>query len=277
MKAPSTHLGRVFGTPWPGVYGTCMASNRHYGRHWHATFGLRLLDHGAQSSASGQGLVDAYAGDLITTNPGEVHDGRPLGGTARRWRMLYLDPAVMASMGGPAVELTRPVISDTRLRGALRQLLGQLQDWHAGSQPADACGLAREEALVRVCALLLARYSTRAPEPEAGADLRRVRERLGDDLLNPPTLPDLAAMVGLSKYQVLRRFERAYGMPPHAWLQSRRVERVRGLIRQGVSLADAAACSGFADQSHMTRLFTRQFGFTPGAWRAAQGARPGLQ
>lgn len=277
MKTPSTHLGRVFGTPWPGVYGTCMASDRHYGRHWHATFGLGLLDHGAQSSASGRGPVDAYAGDLITTNPGEVHDGRPLGGTARHWRMVYLDPAVMASMGGPAVELTHPVISDHRLRGALLRLLVQLHDWHAGSQAAEPSGLACEEALVRVCGLLLDQHSTRAPEPEAGADLRRVRERLADDLLHPPTLQDLAAMVGLSKYQVLRRFERAYGVPPHAWLQSRRVERVRALIRQGLSLADAAACSGFADQSHMTRLFTRQFGFTPGAWRAAQGARPGLQ
>lgn len=277
MKAPATHLGRVFGTPWPGVYGTCMASGRHYGRHWHATFGLGLLDHGAQSSASGRGPVEAYAGDLITTNPGEVHDGRPLGGPARHWRMLYLDPAVMASMGAPAVELTRPVISDNRLRGALLRLLAQLQDWHPGRVPADTSGLACEEALVRVCGLLLERHSTRAPEPAARADLRRVRERLADDLLNPPTLPDLAALAGLSKYQVLRRFERLHGMPPHAWLQSLRVERVRALIRQGASLADAAAGGGFADQSHMTRFFMRQFGFTPGAWRATQGAGPGLQ
>lgn len=199
---------------------------------------------------------------------------------AARWaarRGVYLDPAVMASMGGPAVELTRPVISDHRLRGALLRLLVQLQDWRAGGQPADTCGLACEEALVRVCGLLLDRHSTRAPDPAAGADLRRVRERLADDLLSPPSLHDLAAMVGLSKYQVLRRFERAYGMPPHAWLQSRRVERVRALIRQGISLANAAACSGLADQSHMTRLFKRQFGFTPGAWRAIQGARLGPQ
>jgi AraC-like DNA-binding protein len=49
---------------------------------------------------------------------------------------------------------------------------------------------------------------------------------------------------------------------------------VRGLIRAGTGLADAAAACGFADQPHMTRLFTRQFGFTPGAW---QRARQGLQ
>jgi AraC-like DNA-binding protein len=41
------------------------------------------------------------------------------------------------------------------------------------------------------------------------------------------------------------------------------------LIRRGTSLADTAAASGFADQSHMTRIFTRHFGFTPGAWQRA--------
>ena len=68
---------------------------------------------------SGRGIVDARAGEVITTNPGEVHDGRPLGGASRRWRMIYLDPSVMASMAGrpePSaadVRLTRPVIQDT--------------------------------------------------------------------------------------------------------------------------------------------------------------------
>jgi AraC-like DNA-binding protein len=96
-----------------------------------------------------------------------------------------------------------------------------------------------------------------------------VRERLADDLQNPPTLGELAAMVGASKYQLLRRFEKACGLPPHAWLQQQRAERARGLIRRGLPLAEAAAECGFSDQSHMTRVFARLYGFTPGAWRAA--------
>ena len=61
------------GSPWPGVYGTHLASGRHFGRHWHAVFGVGLLEDGAQRSASGRGAVEAFAGDVITTNPGEVH------------------------------------------------------------------------------------------------------------------------------------------------------------------------------------------------------------
>jgi AraC-like DNA-binding protein len=98
-----------------------------------------------------------------------------------------------------------------------------------------------------------------------------VRERLVDELVHPPTLAELAAMTGLSRYQVLRRFERTYGVPPHAWLLRERAERARVLIGDGASLAGAAAACGFADQSHMTRVFTRHFGFTPGAWKRAVG------
>ncbi len=286
-SAAPHHQCQVFGSPWEGVYGTQIESSRHYGRHWHAVYGLGLLDDGAQSSASGRGPVDAYAGDLITTNPGEVHDGQPLGGPSRRWRMVYLEPQVLHAMAGElataspqGLALARPVIQhDTALREALHQLLQRLAHWSTASQTsASLAPLACEEALVQTCALLLGRHAN-APRPHAlGADaseqVRQVRDRLADRLLAPPTLTQLAAMAGLGKYQLLRRFTQAYGLPPHAWLLQQRAERARHLVLHGTSLAEAAADCGFADQSHMTRIFARQFGFTPGAWQKATAGRP---
>jgi AraC-like DNA-binding protein len=276
MKQASRHHAQVFGSPWTGVYGTHLDSDRHFGRHWHAVFGLGLLDYGAQRSASGRGVVEAFAGDIITTNPGEVHDGQPLGGPSRRWRMVYIDPAVMASMTGipqvttnPALELTRPVLQDAYLRQALARLLAQLQRWDAGAFTNVADALACEESLVTVCAVVQAGPPQPQVERRVRDDLHHVRERLADVPLESPTLTELAVMAGISKFQLLRRFEKAYGLTPYAWLLQQRTERARHLIRSGASLADAAAASGFADQSHMTRVFTRQFGFTPGALRQA--------
>jgi AraC-like DNA-binding protein len=55
----------------------------------------------------------------------------------------------------------------------------------------------------------------------------------------------------------------------------RRLDLVRRLMLTGASLADVAAHAGFADQSHMTRQFTRAFGMPPARWRAiARGAAP---
>lgn len=271
------HRCRVIGSPWGGVYCTVTESARHYGRHWHATYGLGLVEHGAQSSASGRGAVDAYAGDLIATNPGEVHDGRPLGGPSRRWRIVYLDPAVFAAMrgcpGSPVTgsdpQITHPVMKDAVLSRALRGLFARLEAWNIATWRSSAELMACDEALVRTCGLLTARHTTCPPREEVSADVRGVRDRLADEVLDPPTLCDLAGMVGLSRFQLLRRFEKVYGVPPHAWLLLQRGERARRLIRDGLSLSQAAVSCGFADQSHMTRSFLRQFGFTPGAWRQA--------
>jgi AraC-like DNA-binding protein len=163
------------------------------------------------------------------------------------------------------------VLKDLRLVQTLRRLFTRLDDWRnrAASASASAEALACEESLVEVCGLLLGGHSTAVPQPEIDGDVRLVRERLADDLLAAPSLDELAAMAGLGKFQLLRRFQKAYGVPPHAWLLLQRAERARALIRRGTSLADTAAASGFADQSHMTRIFTRHFGFTPGAWQRA--------
>lgn len=272
MQREPPHISRVFTAPWRGVYGTLMDSARHFGRHWHSTYGVGFLEHGAHSSASGLGCVRAYAGDVITTNPGEVHDGRPLGGPTRRWRILSVDADVMASVAGPCVkhtEIARPVIEDADLVRALRRLFRRMERWNA-QRGTGAEAMAFEESLVETCVLLMTRHGAAPLAPEVPADdMRRVRDRLADESLEAPTLADCAAMTGLSRYGVLRRFQKVYGLPPHAWLLRQRAERARALIRDGSSLAAAAAASGFADQSHMTRIFARQYGFTPGAWRKA--------
>lgn len=274
MPVAPLQRSRVFGTPWAGVYATHIDSAHHYGKHWHATYGLGLLEDGAQHSSSGRGEYDAYAGDMITTNPGEVHDGKPLGGPSRRWRMVYWDASMMATMVSndgmhqSDVELTRPVLQDLRLRTALTTLFQRMEFWNTQSN--DALQLACEESLVTTCSLLLEQYSTSMPCAQVSADVAQVRERLADDMLTPPSLTDMADMAGLSKYQLLRRFQKTYGVPPHAWLLQHRADRARGLIQRGSSLVDAAAATGFTDQSHMHRVFLRHFGFTPGAWQAAK-------
>ena len=281
----STVRAQVSATPWPGVHATCIDSARHYPRHSHTTYGFGVIERGGQRSASGRGQVDAMAGDVITSNPGVVHGGKPIGDGGRLWRMVHLEPAMFAAAIVDAdvrespveIELTQPVIQDRPLRHALRRLLVQIEHWNAAGASRTGEALACEEALAHVCAMLRQRHSTRA-RAQAGAGtasddalpaLRRVRELLADRLLDPPPLAALAELAGFGKFQLLRRFEKAYGMPPYAWLVQCRAERARSLVQAGMSLGAVAVEAGFSDQSHMTRVFVRQFGFTPGAWRRA--------
>ena len=270
------HLARVLAAPLKGVYSTHIDSARQFGRHWHDTYGFGFLEHGAQEWLSGRGVVRGYPGEVITTNPGEVHDGRPLGPPTRRWRIVYVEVDVMTALTAPErgaeghAEIGSPVIADPMLFRMLQRLFSRLERWNnrtPHAQPVDS--LAFEEALVASCVRLMARHGATRWSDAPSPGLQRVRERLADDSARVPSLLDLAQLTGLSRYQVLRRFERAYGLPPHAWLLRRRAERARVLIRDGRTLAAAAAETGFADQSHLTRVFARQFGFTPGAWRRA--------
>jgi transcriptional regulator GlxA family with amidase domain len=85
----------------------------------------------------------------------------------------------------------------------------------------------------------------------------------------PTSLAELAALSGVSRFQLLRGFARDVGTTPHAYLIQRRVRLVRRLLAASRSPVDAALLAGFADQSHMTRAFVRQFGITPGRYKAA--------
>jgi AraC-like DNA-binding protein len=200
-------------------------------------------------------------------NPGDVHDGRPLGEPSRRWYTIYIEPEVLAAIAGRGdAAFAKPAFADTPLRQAIASLLRRMEQGDA---------LAFDEALVRACGLMLRDHSTvRLQSDAASVDLTRVRERLADAPLEAPALDELAALAGLGKFQLLRRFRQQFGATPHDWLLQRRADRARALIREGSALGEAAAACGFADQSHMTRVFVRRFGFTPGAWQQALSPRP---
>lgn len=239
------------------------ASARRYPRHTHDQFGFGLIDAGAQRSLSGRGVVEAGLGDVITVNPGEVHDGAPIG-AARRWRMLYLDPEIVADLldRSTAPEFTAPVLAEPPV--------ARLVDAVLRAATADSPDpLAWEGPLL----VLLRRLGAMRPARSGGgapAAVRRALALMDDDPAAPQSLADLAAVSGLSRFQILRAVARATGLTPHAYLMQRRVQRARRLIDGGMALAEAAAASGFADQSHMTRVFTRVFGLPPGAYAAAR-------
>ena len=281
MASAPVHRARLLPTPWAGIHACEIDSGHHFPRHWHAVHGVGLLDGGAQRSASGRGAVEAFAGDVIASHPGEVHDGRPLGGAARRWRMLHVEPEVMAGLlalpGAVSpvnAVVARPVIHDEALARSLRQLFHRLEPFAAGDPLDSSASLACEEALARTVQCLAAHTSAACVQGEVDACVAGARDRLAADLLDPPSLATLAAVAGLSRYQLLRRFEQTYGVPPHAWLLMHRAEQARQLIRRGEPLADTAAATGFADQSHMGRVFRRQFGYSPGTWQAAARRGP---
>jgi AraC-like DNA-binding protein len=254
-----------------GVEATIAETAHAFPRHSHDVFGIGVMVRGGQRSASGRGPVEARIGDVITCNPGEVHDGSPLDERGRAWRMLYFAPALMFEAAGElmlanarAVELTRPVAHDPQLKSLFNRLFNAAVD-----EAAHIDDLAREEALLALLAYVGARHATLTPLRLAAAPIARAKARIDDDPSSSLTLSDLAREAGMSRFQLLRSFAQELGLPPHAYRMQRRVMLARQLIAAGCALADAAAGAGFADQSHMTRAFVRLLGVTPASYAAA--------
>ena len=247
-----------------GVEAVAANSGHTFPRHTHGQFGIGIVDRGAQKSFSGRGMVQASAGDVITVNPLEVHDGTPIGDAGRAWRMLYLDPGVVADLARDLhprhhgnSEFDRPVIHHANLARSVRLLFVQMTVPAAQSDV-----LLREQLLLSVLADALHAANHHADDaPDA---IQLARTRIDDDPAAVISLLDLAHETGLSRFQVLRGFARATGLTPHAYQVQRRVALARRLIAQGMPLADVAAACGFADQSHMTRQFVRKYGVSPG-------------
>ena len=98
--------------------------------------------------------------------------------------------------------------------------------------------------------------------------MRRVTDYLIARLAHPVGLMELAAVANLSRAHFARAFRNSTGLPPHQWLLRQRVNKVQELLLVGrIPISQIALLTGFSDQSHLTRVFTRIVGESPVAWR----------
>jgi AraC family transcriptional regulator len=117
---------------------------------------------------------------------------------------------------------------------------------------------------------LVARHSSAAKptaEPNGGLSgprLKRVLSFIEDQLAEHLPLEDIAAVAGVGPSHLQSLFRASIGMPVHRYVILRRVERAKELLlRNGMSMADIAAATGFAHQSHMARHVRRVLGVPP--------------
>lgn len=109
---------------------------------------------------------------------------------------------------------------------------------------------------------------TRAPaEASRGtlglAALQRIRDYVHAHLAERIEVDDLAAIAGRSPFHFTRVFARSIGLTPYRYVVHLRLQAAIERIQRGMSLAEVAADTGFADQSHLSRWIRRVHGVTP--------------
>jgi AraC-like DNA-binding protein len=231
-----------------------------YPMHVHDAWTLLIVDDGAVRYD-----LDRYQrgtpSDTVSLLPPQVpHNGSPASPHGFRKRVLYLDMTQLdKSFIGPAVDgpdLTDPV---------LRRRVGQLHTVLAN--PGDEFEAESRLALIgeRLREHLRPRLAFGSPGPDRGI-AHRLRDLLDERLLEGITLEDAARRVHAHPTHLVRAFSGAFGIAPHQYVMSRRVDLARRLLLDGKPPGEVATAAGFYDQSHLTRHFKRIVGITPGRY-----------
>lgn len=189
---------------------------------------------------------------------------------------LYISPSKVAEIASDAydrdirhVELQDILrADDATLINATSTLIQELESGGLGGS------LFVEAVTNQVCVHLLRNYAgelREAPQVKRGLSplqARRVREFIAEHLDDNLSLADIAKVAAISVFHLIRQFNETFGCPPYVYITHQRLERARRLIEAGdTPLKCIAASCGFSDQSHMTRLFRREFKMTPGEYR----------
>lgn len=102
----------------------------------------------------------------------------------------------------------------------------------------------------------------------SNAQLRHLNEYLDENISSNISLEQMSEFLGMSVYAIIRRFQATLGNSPHAYVMNKRIEKAKQILTStNIPLKIVAANCGFADQSHMTRIFRKVLDVTPANFR----------
>jgi AraC-like DNA-binding protein len=153
----------------------------------------------------------------------------------------------------------------------LRRLVWRLTTHHRSGEPLGHSynGAVSRTLVDRIVRLQLALDAHHPDSVGLKAEARHVVETLIDaSLQEPPSSAALAAKVGMGLGRFLREFKVTFAATPHQYIQQRRLQRARDMLRDtDASLSTVALETGFASHSHFATVFRAATGSTPSDYR----------
>ena len=205
------------------------------------------------------------------------HESRWLVGGSMRMFHLYIDPEQLAyraltgfDMDPRRIDLMDLTFTDDPAIAMLIKAGILLLDWEDASQR-----LALDAACQLVIYQMLKRHGFRSDATTLRGGLaavirRRVVDYIEAHLDQPLVLDQLAYEANLSTFHFARMFRSSFGLPPHRYVDERRIERARRFLRDpSRSLAEISLACGYSSQSHFSRAFKAKTNIAPGQWRTA--------
>lgn len=227
------HIVGVETSEWLGTSSPALSA------HFHNETQISVVYAGQRLFQIGNQCFQISAGQFAVISGGTPHRSRGLGGIPTKSRDIFINP-------------TRFAIEDQS-----RILVGSVS---------DACNfdddVSIEEILRKIALNRVSEQKLRLVKSLPNDIVKLVRDsRL--------SIAMMASCSSMSREGFIRRFAREMGMTPHAYRLAHRATEARSLLRKNSPPAAVAYECGFADQSHLGRVFRKNFGTTPATYRRA--------
>ncbi|MGR2740340.1 helix-turn-helix domain-containing protein [Billgrantia sp. Q4P2] len=104
-------------------------------------------------------------------------------------------------------------------------------------------------------------------DDETAQAVATAKQYIDENFCEPINLDDLAALVGMTRFSLAKRFRQRFGTSPYRYVCQVRVRQAQTMMEQGLRPTEIAIEIGFFDQSHLARHFKRLCGMTPRQYR----------
>ena len=232
-------------------------------KHFHETLTVVALEKGKlEVSVKKEFLLSVNR--LLCINPYEVHSVPKVVMENEKLHVLYLDKAWFESiqrelLGVESYLPLETLISNQRLYEAFIQLCKLMLS--------DTFTMQKEEQLLLFLQTLLIQQTKEELPVNSETLATDIRAFIDKDKLFELTLEEIAKNFHIGTFHLIRLFKKAFGMTPHQYILSQRLNHAKALLLQGENIAQVALDCGFSDQSHLYKYFKEVFGISPKAYQ----------
>ena len=229
--------------------------------HRHDSYTVALTMTGVQAFNYRGSMRHSLPGQVLILHPEEIHDGHCCDEVGFSYRAAYVPPThVQAVLGGAELPFVGNGVSTNPalIAAAMSMVIdcAGVEDPGAYEDALYDLAQAMNDVAGKVATVRIANQ----------AAVMRACEFLDTTVVFGARLDQLEQVTGCDRWQLSRDFRALLGTSPYRYLQHRRVDLAKRLLREGAKLAEAAHGAGFADQSHFGRTFRKAVGLTPKEW-----------
>lgn len=232
--------------------------------HFHDFYVIGFIEGGKRHLWCRGQEYDLRAGDLVLFNPRDNHYCSPIGEELLDYRAVNISSGVMEKAAGEIMgrgcipRFTQNVVYQSEAAA----MVGDVYDAIITNAP----GMQKEEAFLCLLEQVLLEYAAPVEGPDSSEPDEQIKKLCGymeQHYAENISLEALLSMTTFGKSYLLRSFTKQVGVSPYRYLQTIRIDKAKKLLEQGVEPVDAAARTGFSDQSHFTNFFKSFIGLTP--------------